>query len=157
VGFDTSAALRWKSMAAAGTQALPQLEFRAADVVDLPLPRESQDVVLANGLLHLIPDQAAAIAEMARVLRPGGRLAISDLVCSQRIPDRVADNVDCWVQRVGGLMSHASYYQALLSAGFDLRFVRPNTHFQFSCDESNLSANAYGISSVSVLAIKREC
>ncbi len=88
----------------AGEAGLEQVEFRRGYVEDPPVPDASIDVVISNGVLNLSADKAAVFAQVARVLRPGGRLALSDIVTERALPDSVTCNAGLWAACIGGAM-----------------------------------------------------
>jgi arsenite methyltransferase len=94
------------------------VEFRLGDVEDLPLEPASVDVVISNCVINLVPDKARAFAEAFRVLRPGGRLHVSDLVLTRELPAELAEDPDALVGCVGGAARREQYLAALESAGF---------------------------------------
>jgi ubiquinone/menaquinone biosynthesis C-methylase UbiE len=73
-------AMRQRARAAAAAAGLSQVEVRAGDATDLPVSGSSMDVVISNGVLNLVPEKDRAVAEIMRVLRPGGRTQIADII-----------------------------------------------------------------------------
>ena len=96
LGVDMTASMREKARAAARAAGLPNVEVLAGDAESLPLPDESVDVVISNGVLNLAPDKDAAFAEVARVLRPGGRLQLGDIAVAVELSEEVRRDVDLW-------------------------------------------------------------
>jgi len=74
----------------------PQVEARRGDLLDLPIESESVDVVISNGVLNLVTDKVAAFSEIARVLKPGGRLHLADIVMNQELDESARGNIDLW-------------------------------------------------------------
>src|SRR6185369_288306 len=94
------------------------VEFHLATIDKLPLPDNSVDCVISNCVINLAPDKPAVFREIARVLKPGGRLAISDIALKQVLPDELAKNVMDYVGCIAGAYLITEYRQHLLDAGF---------------------------------------
>ena len=96
IGVDMTAEMREQAQAGAGALALTHVEVRDGDATQLQLNDASVDTVISNGVLNLVPLKDRAIAEMARVLKPGGRLQIADIVIGQELPDSALRDIDLW-------------------------------------------------------------
>jgi SAM-dependent methyltransferase len=96
IGVDMTEAMRECAAAGAVACSLSNVEVRDGDATSLPVDSGSVDVVISNGVLNLVPDKARAIAEIARVLRPGGRLQIADIVIGEILPDSALRDIDLW-------------------------------------------------------------
>ena len=96
IGIDMTRAMLQKARASLGELKLENVEFREGLAEALPLEDGWADVVISNGVLNLVPDKHAALSEMARVLRPGGRLQIADILVQTPVPDSAKDNVALW-------------------------------------------------------------
>ncbi len=94
------------------------VEFREGIIERLPVVSETADVVISNCVINLSPDKPAAIREAFRVLKPGGRLAVSDIVLSEPLPDDVAQSVEARAACVAGAATEAEYRAYLADAGF---------------------------------------
>ncbi|MBI4956353.1 MAG: arsenite methyltransferase [Myxococcales bacterium] len=95
-----------------------RVEFREGIIEELPVVSRSVDVVISNCVVNLSPDKARAFREAFRVLRPGGRLAISDIVLAEPLPPAVASLAEAWVGCVAGAMLEADYLGLIEAAGF---------------------------------------
>ncbi len=93
------------------------VEFRAGRLEELPVDDASIDAVTSNCVINLVPDKAAVFREMARVLRPGGRAVISDIVLDAPLPDAVRADVLAYVGCVAGAMERLTYFDLLRAAG----------------------------------------
>ncbi len=96
VGVDMTPAMVEKASRSAERMGLQNVEFRRGYGEELPVDDEWADVVISNGVLNLIPDKEAGLGEMARVLRPGGRLQIGDILVEKEVPDSAKRDVDLW-------------------------------------------------------------
>ncbi len=96
IGVDMTEAMRQRSGAAAEACGLANVEVRAGDATLLPVADRSIDVVISNGVLNLVPEKERAVAEIARVLKPGGRVQIADIVIGEVLPDSALRDIDLW-------------------------------------------------------------
>ena len=95
------------------------VEFREGLVENLPVASESVDVVISNCVINLSPDKARVFREAYRVLKPGGRLAVSDIVLTEPLPTDIAQFAASWVACVGGALTEAEYFGHMRAAGFE--------------------------------------
>ena len=101
------------------------VEFREGTIEDLPVVSESADVVISNCVVNLSPDKPRVFREAFRVLKPGGRLAVSDIVLSRPLPPEIAGLVEAQVACIGGALVADDYLAAIEAAGFvDLQISR---------------------------------
>jgi ubiquinone/menaquinone biosynthesis C-methylase UbiE len=96
IGVDMTDAMLGKSRNTAKNLGLTQLEFKKRFAEELPVPDSSVDVVISNGVLNLTPDKYASFIEVFRVLKPGGRLYLADVVVYKPVPDSAKEVVDLW-------------------------------------------------------------
>lgn len=96
IGVDMTDAMLGKSRNTAKNLGLTQLEFKKGFAEELPVPDSSVDVVISNGVLNLTPDKYASFIEVFRVLKPGGRLYLADVVVYMPVPDSAKEVVDLW-------------------------------------------------------------
>lgn len=108
-------ALARKNAAASGAA---NVEFHQATIDQLPLDDASVDCVISNCVINLAPDKPAVFREIARILRPGGRLAVSDLALKQALPEEIAGDLLAYAGCVAGAIKIEDYRQGLLAAGF---------------------------------------
>jgi len=96
VGIDMTPAMLARARAAAAESGIRNVEFREAYMEKLPVPDGWADVVISNGVLNLTPDKRKAVGEMFRVLRPGGRLQIGDIMVNREVPADAKQNIALW-------------------------------------------------------------
>ena len=96
VGIDMTPAMLEKARAAATESRIDNVEFREAYMEEIPVPDEWADVVISNGVLNLTPDKQKALGEMFRVLRPGGRLQIGDILVDRAVSPEAKQKIDLW-------------------------------------------------------------
>jgi SAM-dependent methyltransferase len=114
----------------------------------------SADAVISNGVINLAPDKQKVFGEAARLLKRGGRLAISDIVTATQLPDSVVCNADLWAACIGGAMQHDGYRQVIEGAGLQVKAIRDNPGYQFLSANAKGAQQKWGVKSVSILAIK---
>ncbi|MFI4876931.1 MAG: methyltransferase domain-containing protein [Blastopirellula sp. JB062] len=104
--------------AAAAEPPLTNVEFHLATIDAMPLESESVDCVISNCVINLAPDKKAVFREIARVLKSGGRVAVSDIALKKPLPEELATDISALVGCIGGAIPIAEYRQGLLDAGF---------------------------------------
>jgi len=101
------------------------VEFLKGTIEAIPLPDNSVDVIISNCVINLSADKDAVLREAFRVLRPGGRLAVSDVVIQGEVPDEVRRSMELWVGCIAGALHDHEYVRKLTGAGFDKVEVEP--------------------------------
>jgi arsenite methyltransferase len=132
---------------------LTHVDFLEGHIETLPLPDASIDCVISNGVINLCPDKLKVFAESARVLRPGGRLAIADIVTEEALTDGIVCNADLWASCIGGAAQEQLYLRAIESAGFTIERQRDNA-YEFLSEQARNASAAYGVKSISLLATR---
>lgn len=94
------------------------VEFHLATIDNLPLPANSVDCVISNCVINLAPDKTAVFREIARVLKPGGRVAVSDIALKKQLPSEVANDIAAYTGCIAGAIPIEDYRRGLLEAGF---------------------------------------
>ncbi len=153
LGIDFTTAQLDKARRLALDNGFEQAEFREGRIEQLPLDSESRDCAISNGVINLAPEKDPVFAEAARVLRPGGRLAIADIVTEQQLKDSIVCDADLWASCIGGASQQDVYRAAIESAGLRVEEFRENPYEFISEQAMNASAK-YGVKSISVLATK---
>jgi SAM-dependent methyltransferase len=101
------------------------VEFRLGEIEHLPLGDETVDVIISNCVINLSPDKAQVFREAYRVLKPGGRLAISDIVSNGPLPEAIKNDLGAWVGCIAGAMDFRAYFDTIRSAGFEKVEITP--------------------------------
>ena len=96
IGVDMTEPMRAQAAAATAAVGLSNVDVRDGDATKLPVPDHSIDVVISNGVLNLVPLKNRAIGEIARVLKPGGRVQIADIIIGEELSDRERRDIDLW-------------------------------------------------------------
>ena len=117
IGVDMTDEMLAKARANAQQAGFTNVEFRKGYIEALPLDDASVDVVISNCVINLVPDKAAVYREVARVLRPGGRVVISDVVLNEALPAAVASDVAALTGCVAGAALRDHYLETIASAG----------------------------------------
>ncbi len=117
IGVDMTPEMLAAARANAAAAGLANAEFRSGRLEELPIEAASVDAVTSNCVINLVPDKGAVFAEVARVLRPGGRLVVSDIVLDGELPAAVRDDLLAWVGCVAGAERRERYFELLAAAG----------------------------------------
>jgi ubiquinone/menaquinone biosynthesis C-methylase UbiE len=153
VGVDFTPEQVEKARRLAADADVGNIDFREGRIEDLPAADHGFDCVISNGVINLAADKGIVFAEIARVLRPGGRLAIADIVSERQLVDAIVCDTDLWASCIGGATQEDAYRDAIEAAGLRVEAVRPND-YAFLTDQALGASRRYGVKSVSVLARK---
>ncbi len=124
IGVDMTPAMIERAQHAAQTNQIQNVEFRLGQAEALPVPDESIDVVISNCVINLTEDKGTVFREIYRVLKPGGRLEVSDVVTDQALPLELLQNLDSWASCVTGALPEREYLDLIQQAGFQEPTVR---------------------------------
>ncbi len=119
---DEMLALARANQAKAG---VTNVEFLKGDIEHIPLPDNSVDLIISNCVINLSPDKDLVLAEAFRVLKPGGRLAVSDIVVRGEVPEEIRRNIELWAGCVAGALEEQEYAAKLEQAGFGRISIEP--------------------------------
>ncbi len=122
---------------------LENVEFLKGQIEDIPLPESSVDVIISNCVINLSADKDRALAEAFRVLKPGGRLAVSDVVVRGDIPPEIRRSVELWVGCISGALDESVYIEKLARAGFMDVSIEPTRVYR--AEDAREFLNAQGI------------
>ena len=104
---------------------LSNVEFLRGEIENIPLPDNSVDVIVSNCVINLSADKDRVLREAFRVLKPGGRFAVSDVVVRGEVPEEIRRSMELWVGCVAGALRDAEYQQKLTAAGFEAVEIEP--------------------------------
>lgn len=130
------------------------VEFREGLIEQIPVRDGQADCVVSNGVINLCPDKKAVFAEAARVLRPGGRLALADIVTQVQLPSDITCNATLWAACIGGASQQDDYLGAIELAGLRVITVRDNPEYRFLSRSAQNATRQYGVRSISLVAVK---
>ena len=125
---------------------------RHSYIEELPFEDDTFDAVISNGVINLSAEKERVFAEAARVLKPGGRLALSDILSEKHLPERIKSNADLWAACIGGAMQIDRYTETVEDAGFTVTAMKENDEYHFTSDSAVNACDEYGIKSLSLVA-----
>jgi len=155
IGVDMTEAQLAKARRLADEHGFARVEFRKGYIEDPPVDPGSCDCIVSNGVINLSPDKPAVFAAAARALRPGGRLALADIVSERQLPEGVTCDAALWAACIGGAMQRDGYRAAIETAGFEIEAWRENTEYRFVSERADDATRKYGVTSISLLARRR--
>jgi arsenite methyltransferase len=164
IGVDMTAEMIAKARANAAKLGYDNVEFREGQIEHLPVDSGGVDIVISNCVLNLVPDKGRAFAEMIRVLRPGGRFCVSDIVATGELPAPVREVAALYVGCVAGAMAENAYLALLETTGFeDVRVAEARpiplsdealAGYMSTADIATFRASGIALKSVTVLGSK---
>lgn len=134
IGVDMTEEMITKARSIAARHGYENVEFRLGEIEDLPIEDDTADVVISNCVISLSPDKEQVFREAYRVLKPGGRLFISDLVTEGDLPAEVKQNLGAWACCIAGALEKGQYLKTIQRAGF--KAVRINAESPYDIDVS---------------------
>lgn len=154
--LDMTSPMREKLQAAATAAGVSNIRVLEGDAETIPLPDASIDVVTSNGVLNLVPDKPCAIAEIHRVLKPGGRLQIADIALSHSVSERFRQDPQMWAECVVGAVEEDKYLAMLREAGFEsVELINHIDYFALSSNAKTREvAQLFNAHSISLRAAK---
>jgi SAM-dependent methyltransferase len=130
------------------------VRFEKGYVESTPVEAGSIDVVISNGVINLCSDKASVFREIVRVLKPGGRMAISDIVTEKPLTEAIVCDVNLWASCIGGARQQDDYQGDIEGAGLQVQDLRDNPEYLFISDSAQGATETFGVKSMSILAIK---
>jgi arsenite methyltransferase len=124
IGVDMTREMIKKAEENAKKGGYKNVEFRLGEIENLPLEDESVDVIISNCVINLSPDKGRVFREAYRVLKPKGKMMISDIVTDKKLPDEIRKSFSAWADCIGGALVKSDYLDAIAQAGFkDIKIV----------------------------------
>lgn len=154
IGVDMTEEQLAKARRLADRDAYGNVRFEYGYIEEAPIPDGWADVVISNGVINLCKDKTSVFASVARMLRPGGRMAISDIVTERALTEAIVCDVNLWAACIGGALQQDAYRNAIESAGLEVRTVQDNPTYTFISDSAQGATETFGVKSVSILAVK---
>jgi len=148
IGIDMTEEMIAKARDNATKGGYGNVEFRQGDIEHLPVEASSVDLVISNCVINLVVDKDRVFREIYRVLKPGGRLCVSDVVSKGNIPEGERDDMEKWAGCIAGALERTEYLSKIEKAGFNLPEVRASVDYDYG------KTDDYSISSITVVAHK---
>jgi arsenite methyltransferase len=156
VGIDMTEQQLAKARRLAADAGIDNVDFRDGHIEEPPVDAEAFDCVISNGVINLSPDKAAVFAAAARALRPGGRLALADIVSAEPLPEGVTCDASLWAACIGGAAQRDRYRETIERAGFEILEWRDNDEYRFVSERADNAVRKYGVTSISLVARQPE-
>jgi len=131
------------------------VSFHKNYIEKLPFADAAFDVVISNGVINLCTEKEKVFAEVARVLKPGGRMVIADIVTEKQLPENIVCNSTLWAACIGGAAQQDDYRSAIEQAGMEILVVMNNDAYGFISKSAQGASKDYGVKSVSLIAEKK--
>lgn len=131
------------------------VSFVKGKIEELLFPDSSFDVVISNGVINLCPDKERVFSEVARVLKPKGRMVIADIVTEHQLPENIVCDSTLWASCIGGAEQEDTYKNSIEKPGMEVLYVRNNSAYEFISKSARGASKQYGVKSVSLLAEKK--
>ena len=154
IGVDMTPQMIEAARERAAEQGAGNTEFLLGDIEALPLPEATADVVISNCVINLAPDKAAVFAEMYRVLKPGGRFVVSDVVSEGNLPDSIRNNPELWAGCVAGAIDRDAYLDVIRATGFQQ--VRVQDEIRYGTIRNDDAEDSFQLLSITVSGFKPE-
>ena len=152
IGVDMTPAQLAKARRLAHAAGIGHVQFREGRIEEPPVESGSVDCVISNGVVNLSPDKDLVFQAAAAALRPGGRLALADIVTATQLPEGVTCDAALWAACIGGAAQRDDYLAMIEAAGFQVETVRDNPQYEFVSDRAIGATTTYGVTSISLLA-----
>ena len=154
IGVDMTDEQRGKAERLRDRDGFRNVTYVKGYIESVPVPAGSVDAVISNGVINLATDKAKVFAEAARLLRPKGRLAISDIVTEVQLPESIVCNSTLWAACIGGAAQQDNYRKQIAAAGLRVVRLEDNPAYQFISDNARGASRKFGVKSVSLVAVK---
>ncbi len=154
IGVDMTPEMIRKANENAKKGSYKNVEFRLGEIEKLPVEDNSIDVIISNCVINLSPDKEKVFKEAFRVLKPGGRLMVSDLVLVKELPDAMKDSVEAYVGCLAGAIGKGEYLKLITMAGFQDVEVISESNYPVDAMFDNLKGAEDAVASIKVSAKK---
>lgn len=154
IGIDMTEEQRAKAERLGERDGFRNVSYLTGYIEQAPLPDGVADVVISNGVINLALDKGKVFREAARLLKSGGRFAISDIVTETRLPENIVCNSTLWAACIGGAAQQDTYRDQIEAAGLRVAAVQDNPAYQFISDNAKGASRKFGVKSISLLAVK---
>jgi ubiquinone/menaquinone biosynthesis C-methylase UbiE len=154
IGLDMTDSQRAKAEALRQRDGFRNVTYVKGYIDAAPFEDGSFDVIISNGVINLAVDKPQVFREIARLLRPGGRLAIADIVTDVVLPESISCNTTLWAACIGGAWQVGRYKDAIESAGLRITAEQVNDQYRFLSDNAQGATKKFGVKSVSIRADK---
>jgi len=124
------------------------VDFLKGEIENIPLPDDSVDVIISNCVINLSADKDRVLREALRVLKPGGRLAVSDVVVAGEVPPEIRKNVELWIGCIAGALSDSDYREKLARAGFENIGIEPTRVYDIADARQFLAAEGVDVDKI---------
>jgi SAM-dependent methyltransferase len=130
---------------------ISNVEFLKGEIEDIPLPDNSVDVIISNCVINLSADKDQVLREAFRVLKPGGRFAVSDIVVRGAVPAEIRRSVELWVGCMAGALGEDEYLAKLAKAGFEVASIEPTRVYHVEDARELLSSKGIDVDAIAPL------
>lgn len=148
IGIDMTEEMIEKARDNARKGGYTNVEFRLGEIEHMPVEASSVDLVISNCVINLAVDKDRVFREIYRVLKPGGRMCVSDIVSKGMIPDKEREDLEKWAGCIAGALERSEYLSKIEKAGFNLPEIRANVDYDYG------KTDEYSIASITVVAYK---
>jgi SAM-dependent methyltransferase len=148
IGVDMTPEMIWRARQNALQGGYSNVDFRLGEIEAMPVEPDSVDIVISNCVVNLVPDKRRAFGEIYRVLKTGGRIAISDVVSYGQIPAAIRQDAEAWAGCISGAVDQDEYLEIIRAAGLS------NVRIAQKVDYDAYKNDGYGFASVTVLGEK---
>lgn len=152
IGLDMTDSQRAKAEMLRQRHGVRNITYVKGYIDAAPFESGSFDVVISNGVINLAVDKPQVFREVARLLRPGGKMAIADIVTDAALPDTITCNTTLWAACIGGAWQLARYEDAIESAGLRIAAEQVNEQYRFLSANAQGATKKFGVKSVSLRA-----
>jgi len=154
IGIDMTEEQLKKAVKLSKKAEINNVSFEKGYIEELPFENSSFDIVISNGVINLSSEKEKVFKEISRVLKKGGKLAISDIVSEKQLSEGIVCNLTNWASCIGGAMQEDNYKKAIENAGMKILKIKTNSQYQFLSKSAQGATKDFGIKSISLVAQK---